>query len=68
VPSYIPTNNEEVFLFPTSSPACVVVCVIDDNHFGWSEVESQYCLICISFMDKDVEHFFMYLFCLAFKK
>jgi hypothetical protein len=24
-----------------SSPAFVVVCVIDDSHFGWSEVESQ---------------------------
>jgi hypothetical protein len=53
---YIPTNSVEVFLFPISSPAFVVACVIDDSHFDWGELESQG-----HFMAKDVEHFFMYL-------
>jgi hypothetical protein len=38
---YILTNNVEVFLFPHISPAFVVICVIDDSHFNWGEVEPQ---------------------------
>jgi hypothetical protein len=38
---YIPINSVEVFLFPISSPAFIVVCAIDDSYFDWVEVESQ---------------------------
>jgi hypothetical protein len=37
---YIPINGVEVIFPPTSLPA-FVVCVIDDSHFDWDEVESQ---------------------------
>jgi hypothetical protein len=46
---------------PTSSLAFAVVRIIDDGHSDWSEMKSQCVFICISFMVKDVEHFFMYL-------
>jgi hypothetical protein len=41
---------------PPSLPAFVVDCVLDDNHFDWSVI-----LICVSFIAKGVEHFFMCL-------
>jgi hypothetical protein len=58
---YILINNVKVFLYPVVSPAFVVTCVIDASHCDWVEVETQYILICSSFMGEDVEHFFMYL-------
>jgi hypothetical protein len=42
--NYISTNNVELFNYffsPTSSLAFVVICVIDDSHLDWGEVESQ---------------------------
>jgi hypothetical protein len=43
-----------------SSPAFVVVCIIDGSQSDWSS-NHNIVLICISFMVKDVEHFFVYL-------
>jgi hypothetical protein len=62
---YVPTNTARGS-FPASSPAYLVDCSLDDSHAGWGEVESWWCWICISFTDKDVEHFFMYLLGMAF--
>jgi hypothetical protein len=50
---------------PTSLPPFVIVHFLDDSHPDWGEMESQYYLICISFMAKNVKHFFMHL--LAFE-
>jgi hypothetical protein len=41
---YIPTNNVEVFLSPTSSPAFVIVYVIDDSHFNSLKKSKVTCL------------------------
>jgi hypothetical protein len=51
--------------FPASLPACIAVCVVDDSHSNWNEVESRTSLsshshatmICIS---KDAERFLIY--------
>jgi hypothetical protein len=40
--TYTPTNSVEVFLFHTSLPEFVVVCVIHDSQFDWGEVEPQF--------------------------
>jgi hypothetical protein len=47
---YIPTNSVEVFLFLTSSPAFVAVCVIDDSYSAGVKWNLDVLLICISFM------------------
>jgi hypothetical protein len=47
------------FLFPASSPAFVVVCVLDDSLSDWSDVNSQ-CVFDLYFF-YDVDHLFMYL-------
>jgi hypothetical protein len=39
--NYIPTTVGNGSFIPASSPAFVVICVIDDSHSDWSEVESQ---------------------------
>ena len=44
--------------FSTSLPAPVFSWVFDLSHSDWCEVKSQGCLICVSLMTKDVEHFF----------
>ena len=44
--------------FSTSLPAPVVLYVLDLGHSGRYEVKSQGCFDLISFMTKDVEHFF----------
>jgi hypothetical protein len=41
------------------------LCVIHDSHVDWGEVESQCHLICISLMEKDGEHFFIYLWAIC---
>jgi hypothetical protein len=56
---YIPTNSVEVFLFPISSPAFIVFCIIDDNHSDPLRWNLNVVLICISYMPKEVEHFFI---------
>jgi hypothetical protein len=43
--------------FPISSPSFLVICVIDDSHIDWSEVESQ----CTFDLHSPDEHFFIYL-------
>jgi hypothetical protein len=42
------------------SSSAFVVVFLDDSHSDWAEIESQCHLICISFMPKNVENFFMY--------
>jgi hypothetical protein len=49
--------------FPTSAPAHVAGGVFDDGYSKRGEMESIVILICISFMVRDGEHFF--LCCLA---
>jgi hypothetical protein len=46
---------------PTSLLSFAIACVFADSHSDWKEVKSQCFLICISFMVRDVDHFFMYL-------
>jgi hypothetical protein len=46
--------------FPISLSEFIVLCFIDDSHTDWSHMKSQ-CFICISFMPKNFEHFFMNL-------
>jgi hypothetical protein len=58
---YIPTNSVEVLLFPTTSPAFVVVCVIDVIVLTGVRWNFNVILIYISFMAKDVELFFICL-------
>jgi hypothetical protein len=48
--------------FLASSPAFVVVYVIDDSHSDWGEVKSQSWFDFHFLYGQDVEHFFMYLF------
>jgi hypothetical protein len=45
--------------FLTSSPTFVVGGVLDSSYSNRSEVESSVVLICISFMARDGEYFFM---------
>jgi hypothetical protein len=61
-------SHQQCMRIPFSShplTAFVAVCVIDDRHFDWSEVESQFVLICISFLAKDAEPFFLYLLAIS---
>jgi hypothetical protein len=46
--------------FATSLPAFVVVITLDYGHSNWGEMKSK-CLIWISFIIREVEHFFVYL-------
>jgi hypothetical protein len=59
---YTPTNSVWRF-FPllTSLPVFVVTCFLDDSQSDWGELESLCSLVCIYFMDNDVEYFFMCL-------
>jgi hypothetical protein len=57
--AYIKLAVCEGSFFPTSLPEFVVGGVLDDHHSHRSEVESRVVLICISFMARDGEHFFM---------
>jgi hypothetical protein len=44
-----------------SLSAFFFICVLDNSHSDLSEMKSQCSLVCISFMARDVEHFFIYL-------
>jgi hypothetical protein len=44
---------------PTFSSTFVVVCVQHDSHSNKSDAGFNVGLICISFMARDMEHFFM---------
>jgi hypothetical protein len=53
---------EQGSFFPTSSPTFDVVCVlVDNNYTDWSEVKSCCSFVCISFITRDIEHFFVCL-------
>jgi hypothetical protein len=54
-------HSHSVPFTPMSLPEFVVVCVTDDTHFDWGEVESQCSLSYISFVTKDGDHFLIYL-------
>jgi hypothetical protein len=59
----ISTNIVWGFLFSSStSPAFVLVCLLDDYHLTGVRWHFTVVLICFSFIAKDVEHFFLYLF------
>jgi hypothetical protein len=56
--SFPPAVYEGSF-FPTSWPTHVVGSVFDDGYSNRGEVESYCGFICISFMARDGEHFFI---------
>jgi hypothetical protein len=57
--AYIPTSSVWGFFFPASLPTFVVVCVCNDRHSNRNEWNLNVgILICISYMARDVEHFF----------
>jgi hypothetical protein len=47
-----------VFSPLTSLPEFVIICVFDDSHSDWGEIEAQYHFNLHFPMAKDVEHFF----------
>ena len=61
VPVPIPTSSEWGFLFATTSPTLVITCRVDNSHSNTCEVVSHCSSLCISLIDSDVEHLFMYL-------
>jgi hypothetical protein len=55
----IPSSSVPGLFFLTSSPTSVVGGVFDDGYSNRGEVDLSVVLICISFMARDGEHFFV---------
>jgi hypothetical protein len=57
---YIPVTVYDGYIYPTSWKAFVIEFFLKQYHSDRVEIESQYTVICSSFMAKDVEYFFTY--------